>query len=338
MKLIITGGAGFIGSTVIRKAISKGFEVLNIDSLSYASCLKNLDTIKNHKNYSFRKLNIQNHLDLKSTFHEYKPDSVIHLAAETHVDRSIKKPKDFIDTNILGTFNLLQAAYSYWYEIKNSKKFKFLHVSTDEVYGSLPIDPEIKFTEKTNYSPRNPYSASKASSDHIVKAWYNTYDLPVIITNCSNNYGPYQFPEKLIPVVITNALELKSIPVYGSGKNIRDWIFVEDHANALLDIIDKGYIGKSYNIGGDCELSNLSVVKRICKILNNVHPKKNGKYEDLINYVNDRPGHDFRYSTDITKINNDIGWKPITNFDEGLKKTVLWYVKNENWWRPLKYS
>lgn len=338
MKLIITGGAGFIGSAVVKKAITKGFEVLNIDSLTYASCLKNLDDIKNHKNYSFRKTSINNYTDLKEIFDEYKPNSVINLAAETHVDRSIKAPKNFIDTNILGTFNLLQAAYEYWINNKNFKNFKFLHVSTDEVYGSLPIDPKMKFTEKTKYSPRNPYSASKASSDHLVKAWYNTYGLPVNITNCSNNYGLYQFPEKLIPVIITNALDLKPIPIYGSGKNIRDWIYVEDHANALLKIIDKGRDGESYNIGGDCELSNLSVVHKICQILDEINPKKNGKYEDLISYVKDRQGHDFRYATDITKISRDIDWKPNTNFDEGLKKTVLWYLNNEKWWRPLKYS
>ena len=338
MKLIITGGAGFIGSAVVKKAITKGFEVLNIDSLTYASCLKNLDDIKNHKNYSFRKTSIHNYKDLKDIFDEYKPNSVINLAAETHVDRSIKAPKNFIDTNILGTFNLLQAAYEYWINNKNFKNFKFLHVSTDEVYGSLPIDPKMKFTEKTKYSPRNPYSASKASSDHLVKAWHNTYGLPVNITNCSNNYGPYQFPEKLIPVIITNALDLKPIPIYGSGKNIRDWIYVEDHANALLKIIDKGRDGESYNIGGGCELSNLSVVHKICQILDEINPKKNGKYEDLISYVKDRQGHDFRYATDITKISRDILWKPNTNFDEGLKKTVLWYLNNEKWWRPLKCS
>ena len=259
----------------------------------------------------------------------------MHLAAESHVDRSIDGPSDFIETNINGTFNMLEAARKYWEEAGKPESFRFHHISTDEVYGSLPADPEVKFTEDTPYDPRSPYSASKASSDHLVRAWHETYGLPVVITNCSNNYGPYHFPEKLIPVVILNALAGKPLPIYGDGSNIRDWLYVEDHAEALLLVAERGEEGRSYNIGGDNERTNLELVQAICSILDRIQPRSEGLYSDLITFVTDRPGHDARYAIDSSRIRDELGWQPSVTVDEGLERTVTWYLENEEWWRPL---
>ena len=259
----------------------------------------------------------------------------MHLAAESHVDRSIDGPKNFIETNITGTFNMLEAARKYWQEQGFSEKFRFHHISTDEVYGSLPSDPKIRFTEKTPYDPRSPYSASKASSDHLVRAWHETYGLPVVLTNCSNNFGPYQFPEKLIPVVIVNAIFEKPLPIYGNGKNIRDWLYVDDHANALLLALENGKNGRIYNIGNENELTNLEVVKLVCGILDRIHPRKKGQYADLVTFVADRPGHDARYAIDPSRIRNELGWQPTVSFEQNLEKTVQWYLDNQDWWQPL---
>ena len=318
MKILVTGGLGFIGSAVIRLAINRGHSILNIDSISYAACIKNLDSINKHSNYRFKKIDIRDKELLNSIFEKYQPDSVIHLAAESHVDRSIAKPNDFIETNINGTFNLLEAARKYW-ELKGKPhSFRFHHVSTDEVFGSLPNDPKIFFTEDSPYMPRSPYSASKASSDHLVRSWFETYGLPTIISNCSNNYGPYQFPEKLIPVVILNALAGKPIPIYGNGKNIRDWLYVEDHALALLLILKNGATGRSYNIGSENECTNLELIKMLCNILSDLKPLNSGKYSDLISFVPDRPGHDTRYAINPYRIRNELGWKPSITLKDGL--------------------
>jgi len=334
MKILVTGGAGFIGSAVIRNAIKKGHSVINVDCLNYAACLKNLAEVEGHRNYFFEKVNIRNKKKVSLIFEKYKPDRVMHLAAESHVDRSIDGPEDFIKTNIIGTYNLLQASYEHWVSIK-SKNFLFHHISTDEVFGSLPNKKSIKFKEDTPYDPRSPYSASKASSDHLVRAWNKTYGLPFVLTNCSNNYGPFHFPEKLIPLVIINALLGKNIPIYGDGSNIRDWLYVEDHASALLKVLSEGIVGSSYNIGGNNECTNLDLVNMICKILDKVQPKISGSYSDLIEFVEDRPGHDIRYSIDATKIKNELGWSPSVNLEEGLKKTIMWYIDNKSWWKPL---
>jgi dTDP-glucose 4,6-dehydratase len=335
MNILITGGAGFIGSAVVRLAISRGYNVINVDCLTYSGSLKNVSSISNHKNYKFIDLNIKDQKSLKEVFAKYQPDKVIHLAAETHVDRSIANPIEFINTNVLGTFNLLEAAKNYWELLRSPDSFRFLHVSTDEVFGSLNLNSNAKFSESSCYDPRSPYSSSKASSDHLVRSWFHTYDLPVIITNCSNNYGPYQFPEKLIPVIIINALSEKSFPIYGDGKNIRDWLYVDDHANALLMCLEKGAIGRSYNIGSNNELANIDLIKLLCNILDSIKPLNEGKYEKLIKFVSDRLGHDKRYAIDSTRIFNELGWKPLINIEDGLRKTVNWYINNENWWKSL---
>ena len=335
MRILITGGAGFIGSAVVRKAISLGYEVINVDCLTYAACLENLESVSKNKKYFFEKEDICNRKSLKKIFEKYEPDAVMHLAAESHVDRSIDSPGNFIETNIIGTFNLLETSRDYWINQGKPKNFRFQHISTDEVYGSLPIDKTIKFNENTPYDPRSPYSASKAGSDHLVRAWHETYDLPVLITNCSNNYGPYHFPEKLIPVVIIKALSGEQIPIYGSGKNIRDWLFVEDHADALLTVLKKGQLGQSYNIGGENECTNLDLVNLICSILDKKRPKKSGIYADQISFVADRPGHDARYAIDPSRIREELNWRPSITLEEGLEFTVQWYLENEYWWRPL---
>lgn len=335
MKLLITGGAGFIGSALIRKAIKDGYSVVNLDSLTYAACPENLKFVENHDRYFFEHIDIRDRASLDGIFEKHRPDSVLHLAAESHVDRSIDGPSDFIDTNVVGTFNMLEAARKYWASLKDNFRFRFHHVSTDEVYGSLPDDPKILFTEDTPYSPRSPYSASKASSDHLVRAWHETYGLPTLLTNCSNNYGPYQFPEKLIPVVILNALAGKPLPIYGDGRNIRDWLYVEDHVEALLLVLKKGEVGRTYNIGGNNERTNLQLVKNLCQILDKVKPLVGGNYEDLITYVSDRPGHDARYAIDARRMRDELGWQPSVTVEAGLEKTVSWYLNNENWWRPL---
>ena len=331
----MTGGAGFIGSAVVRLAIRSGHYVINLDSLNYAACLENISSVADHPNYVFEHADIRNQNNLGRIFAKYKPDAVMHLAAESHVDRSIDGPRDFIETNVTGTFNMLEAALTYWQTQSRPSTFRFHHISTDEVFGSLPNDPLIKFNEETPYDPRSPYSASKASSDHLVRAWHETYGLPVLITNCSNNYGPYHFPEKLIPVVILNALAGKSLPIYGDGKNIRDWLYVEDHAVALLLVLKNGTVGRNYNIGGESERTNLEIVQSLCKILDKLRPKSKRSYSELITFVNDRPGHDARYSIDITRIRDELGWRPSVTCEQGLEKTARWYLDNEDWWKPL---
>jgi dTDP-glucose 4,6-dehydratase len=336
MKILVTGGAGFIGSAVVRLAISRGHTVVNLDSLTYAACLDNVATASDNPNYFLEHKDIRNRNDLDLIFSKHKPDAVMHLAAESHVDRSIDDPSDFIETNITGTFNLLEAARSYWQTIGKPKSFRFHHISTDEVFGSLPSDPSVRFTEETPYDPRSPYSASKASSDHLVRAWHETYGLPVVLTNCSNNYGPFHFPEKLVPVIILRALAEKSLPIYGDGSNIRDWLYVEDHADALLLVLAQGEIGRSYNIGGENELTNLELVHTICKILNRLIPRSKGSYAELIRFVKDRPGHDQRYAIDSSRIKNELGWQPSFTVEQGLEKTVQWYLDNKHWWKPLQ--
>jgi dTDP-glucose 4,6-dehydratase len=335
MKLLITGGAGFIGSAVVRLAVSRGYEVVIVDALTYAANLSNVASVEDDPLYKFERADIRDHAALDVVFATHQPDIVLHLAAESHVDRSIDGPADFIDTNIMGTFNMLEAARKYWQEAGRPGEFRFHHVSTDEVFGSLSSDPAVQFTEETPYDPRSPYSASKAASDHLVRAWHETYGLPVVLSNCSNNYGPYHFPEKLIPVVILNAIAGKPLPIYGDGSNVRDWLFVEDHADALLLVATKGKLGRSYNIGGENERTNLQLVQTICDILDRVRPREAGSYSDLITFVTDRPGHDARYAIDPTRIRTELGWRPSVTVEEGLERTVRWYLDNEHWWRPL---
>ncbi|RWR08122.1 dTDP-glucose 4,6-dehydratase [Paenirhodobacter populi] len=336
MKLLVTGGAGFIGSAVVRLAIARGHSVVNLDALTYAACLDNVASVADSPDYAFEKADIRDRAALDAVFDKHRPDAVMHLAAESHVDRSIDGPGDFIQTNITGTFNMLEAARRYWTARGKPEAFRFHHISTDEVFGSLPNDPSVKFTEDTPYDPRSPYSASKASSDHLVRAWHETYGLPVVLTNCSNNYGPFHFPEKLIPVVILNALAGKPLPIYGNGANIRDWLYVEDHADALLLVVEKGEVGRSYNIGGENERTNLELVKTLCAILDKKRPKTGGSYADQITFVTDRPGHDARYAIDPTRIRTELGWKPSVTVEEGLERTVDWYLANEAWWKPLQ--
>ncbi|WP_406870113.1 dTDP-glucose 4,6-dehydratase [Thioclava sp. 'Guangxiensis'] len=336
MKLLVTGGAGFIGSAVVRLAIARGHAVVNLDALTYAACLENVAGAAASPDYAFVHADIRDRAALDAAFAKHKPDAVMHLAAESHVDRSIDGPGDFIETNITGTYNMLEAARAYWVGQGKPETFRFHHISTDEVFGSLPADPSVKFTEETPYDPRSPYSASKASSDHLVRAWHETYGLPVVLTNCSNNYGPYHFPEKLIPVVILNALAGKPLPIYGAGDNIRDWLYVEDHADALLLVVEKGELGRSYNIGGENERTNLELVRTLCAILDRKRPKASGSYADQITFVTDRPGHDARYAIDPTRIRTELGWRPSVTVEEGLERTVEWYLANEAWWRPLQ--
>ena len=335
MKLLVTGGAGFIGSAVVRLAIARGHSVVNLDALTYAACLENLTEVSGNPKYFFEHVDIRNREKLDAIFKKYNPDAVMHLAAESHVDRSIDGPSDFIETNITGTFNLLEAARTYWRANGRPESFRFHHISTDEVFGSLTSDPNVKFTEQTPYAPRSPYSASKASSDHLVRAWHETYGLPIVITNCSNNYGPYHFPEKLVPVIILNALAEKDLPIYGDGSQVRDWLYVEDHADALMLVLSKGEIGRSYNVGGENEHTNLELVRMLCSILDRLRPRFKGSYEELIKFINDRPGHDLRYAIDPSRIRTELGWRPSCNLEVGLEKTVCWYLQNEDWWRPL---
>ncbi|MDB2337665.1 dTDP-glucose 4,6-dehydratase [Amylibacter sp.] len=336
MKILVTGGAGFIGSAVTRLAIGRGHTVVNLDALTYAACLENIASVSNHPNYYFEQIDIRSRNDLDIIFRKHKPDAVMHLAAESHVDRSIDDPSVFIETNVTGTFNLLEAARTHWQANGKPESFKFHHISTDEVFGSLSSVPDLKFKENTPYEPRSPYSASKASSDHLVRAWHETYGLPIVLTNCSNNYGPYHFPEKLIPLIILNALAGKILPIYGNGSNIRDWLYVEDHADALLLVLTKGKVGRSYNIGGENERTNLELVQTICVILDRLRPRAEGSYADLIEFVRDRPGHDARYAIDPSRIREELGWQPSITIEQGLEKTIKWYLANENWWKPLK--
>ena len=345
MKILITGGAGFIGSGLVRHIIKNtNHSVVNLDCLTYAGNLESLDTVSNNERYLFEQVNICNREELDRVFNLHKPDAVMHLAAESHVDRSITGPAAFIETNIVGTYNLLEASREYWNKLDYASKqaFRFHHISTDEVYGDLPHPDEVPsgtklpmFVETTPYAPSSPYASSKASSDHLVRAWLRTYGLPTIVTNCSNNYGPYHFPEKLIPLVILNALEGKDLPIYGKGDQIRDWLYVEDHARALYKVVTEGKVGETYNIGGHNEKQNLEVVRAICEILDGLVPKET-KYSDQITYVTDRPGHDRRYAIDSTKMQKELGWTPVETFETGLMKTVQWYLDNAQWCKNVQ--
>lgn len=337
MKILVTGGAGFIGSAVVRHIIANTKDsVVNVDKLTYAGNLESLESVENNPRYAFEQVDICDAKALARVFEQHKPDAVMHLAAESHVDRSIDGPAAFIETNIVGTYTLLEAARAYLNTLSDEKKaaFRFHHISTDEVYGDLEGTDDL-FTETTSYAPSSPYSASKASSDHLVRAWLRTYGLPTIVTNCSNNYGPFHFPEKLIPLMILNALDGKPLPIYGNGQQIRDWLFVEDHARALYKVVTEGEVGETYNIGGHNEKANIDVVCTICALLEELVPNKPAgvaKYEDLITYVKDRPGHDVRYAIDATKIGRELGWKPQETFESGIRKTVEWYLNNKKWW------
>lgn len=336
MKIIVTGGAGFIGTNLVKLLLDEGNIVLNIDKLTYASNPEIRTIFPEGGAYSLSCTDIRNRQDLYDVIKNFKPDAIMHLAAESHVDRSIDGPADFIHTNVVGTFNLLDAAYTYWKELSQQEKesFRFLHVSTDEVFGSL--GPEGHFTETTSYSPNSPYSASKASSDHLVRAWHETYGFPTLVTNCSNNYGPYQFPEKLIPLMIVKGLAEEKLPVYGDGKNIRDWLYVTDHAEALYLVLRRGSIGRTYNIGGNEEHTNIDIVTRLCGLLDDrLPPKTVASRKELITYVQDRPGHDRRYAIDSSRLKDELGWTPKENFTTGLQQTVDWYLANQDWWQKI---
>ena len=343
MKILVTGGAGFIGSAVVRHIIENTQDsVVNLDKLTYAGNLESLRSIESSDRYTFEQVDICNRAELDRVFKSHKPNAVMHLAAESHVDRSITGPSDFIQTNIVGTYNLLEAAREYWNTLNRESKaaFRFHHISTDEVYGDLPHPDEQAgelplFTEQTSYAPSSPYSASKASSDHLVRAWLRTYGFPAIVTNCSNNYGPYHFPEKLIPLVILNALEGKDLPIYGKGDQIRDWLYVEDHARALYKVVTQGVVGETYNIGGHNEKQNLEVVQTICEILDTLVPKT-AKYAEQITYVTDRPGHDRRYAIDSSKMSEELNWTPVETFETGLRKTIEWYLANQQWCKNVQ--
>ncbi|ELB2892784.1 dTDP-glucose 4,6-dehydratase [Vibrio alginolyticus] len=340
MKILVTGGAGFIGSAVVRHIIRDTQDtVINLDKLTYAGNLESLVDVSESERYYFEQVDICDRAELDRVFSEHQPDRVMHLAAESHVDRSIDGPAAFIETNVMGTYHLLEAARQYWSNLDEARQsaFRFHHISTDEVYGDLEGTDDL-FTETTSYAPSSPYSASKASSDHLVRAWQRTYGLPTLITNCSNNYGPYHFPEKLIPLMILNALDGKPLPVYGDGMQIRDWLFVEDHARALYKVVNEGEVGETYNIGGHNEKANIEVVKTICALLEELQPNKPAgveSYESLITYVKDRPGHDVRYAIDATKIAQELGWTPEETFESGIRKTVEWYLNNPQWWQRV---
>ncbi|HET8749384.1 MAG TPA: dTDP-glucose 4,6-dehydratase [Sphingomicrobium sp.] len=336
MRVLVTGGAGFIGSALVRHLVlDKQYSVLNVDALTYAGCLPSLRSVENQPNYRFLHANICDGRAMRDAIGAFRPERIMHLAAESHVDRSITGAADFIQTNVIGTFTLLEAARDYWAALHGEarERFRFLHVSTDEVYGSLGEDG--LFTETTPYDPSSPYSASKASSDHLAIAWQRTYGLPVVVSNCSNNYGPYHFPEKLIPLTILNALAGERLPVYGKGENVRDWLYVEDHARALDTIVERGRVGETYNVGGRNERRNIDVVRRICSVLDQLSPA-NRPREELIEFVADRPGHDARYAIDASKLEKELDWRAQETFDTGIEKTVHWYLDNDWWWRPLR--
>lgn len=335
-KILVTGGAGFIGSTLVKILIrERGFSVVNLDKLTYAACRDSLSDVAGNAHYALAQMDIADGTAARELLRREQPDAIIHLAAESHVDRSIEGPAEFIHTNIVGTFSLLEAARTYWKDLPENRKatFRFLHISTDEVFGSL--GPDGAFSENSIYDPHSPYSASKASSDHLVRAWYHTYGLPVMITNCTNNYGPCQFPEKLIPLVILNALAGRPLPVYGKGANVRDWLYVEDHAHAILRVLEAGLPGETYCIGGESERSNIEVVSSICHLMDELAPKKE-PHESLITYVQDRPGHDARYAMDISKIRRELSWQPQLKFEAGLRLTVQWYLNNRAWWERIQ--
>ena len=332
MRLMVTGGMGFIGSAVVRRAVADGLEVVNLDAMTYAACEANVAEVADAPNYAFVRADLRDRAALDRAFAVHAPDAVMHLAAESHVDRSIDGPGAFVETNVTGTFNLLEAARAHWAHAGRPEGFRFHHVSTDEVYGSL--GPDGAFTEATPYDPRSPYAASKAASDHLARAWHETYGLPVVLTNCSNNYGPYHFPEKLVPVVILNAIHGRPIPVYGAGENVRDWLFVEDHADALLAVLRRGRVGRSYNVGGENEARNLDLARTICAILDRERPS-GAPHGRLITFVEDRPGHDARYAIDPARIRDELGWRPSVTLEEGLARTVRWYLDREDWWGPL---
>ncbi|MEO7277586.1 MAG: dTDP-glucose 4,6-dehydratase [Sphingomicrobium sp.] len=337
-KVLVTGGAGFIGSAVIRHLIARDYEVSNVDKLSYSGTLESLRSVASSPAYRFHRLDICDRRAIGAVLQMEQPDAIMHLAAETHVDRSIDGPAQFVETNVVGTFRMLDAALEYWRTLDKgrSEQFRFHHISTDEVFGALELDHGI-FTETTPYDPSSPYSASKAAADHFVRAWRVTYGLPVVLTNCSNNYGPYHFPEKLVPLVILNALEERPLPVYGEGANVRDWLYVDDHARALELVLTRGAVGESYNVGGRSERSNLAVVHTICDILDRHRPRPSAKsYRELIAFVADRPGHDLRYALDPSKLERDLGWKAQETFETGMEKTVAWYLENDWWWRPIR--
>lgn len=334
--IFVTGGAGFIGSAVARHLLrDTGAKVVNIDKLTYAASTDSIPGAHNNRNYQFERVNICNGPSLRKLFEKYRPDAVMNLAAESHVDRSIDGPAEFIQTNVVGTFTLLQETLRYWKNLSPEarKSFRFLHVSTDEVFGSLGADG--LFTEQSSYAPNSPYSASKAASDHLVRSWHETYELPTLLTNCSNNYGPYHFPEKLIPHIIIKALACKPLPVYGDGQNIRDWLYVEDHAEALTLVLESGNVGETYNVGGRNERTNITVVERVCDLLDDIVPATVGSRRQLISFVQDRPGHDRRYAIDASKLERTLGWRAKETFDHGIEKTVRWYIDNESWWKAI---
>lgn len=333
--IFVTGGAGFIGSALVRRLIGEGATVVNIDILTYAGNLKSLDEVTQSPSYSFEQIDIRDVAALRQIFSQYQPQTVFHLAAESHVDRSIDGPAAFVDTNVVGTYSLLEGAREYWYAAGRPQGFRLIHTSTDEVFGTLGATG--RFDETTPYAPNSPYAASKAAADHLVRAWHQTYDLPVITTNCSNNYGPYQFPEKLIPHMIISALEENQLPVYGDGGQVRDWLHVDDHVDALLKVASRGRIGHVYAVGGRSELRNIEIVEKICALLDKLQPRSNGRpYSNLVTNVPDRPGHDRRYAIDPSKIENELSWRPAHSFDAGLDATVNWYLEHESWWRPLR--
>jgi dTDP-glucose 4,6-dehydratase len=333
---LVTGGAGFIGSNLVRHLLSSGHDVLNVDALTYAGNAQSLSDLKSSGKYRFVRMDIANDIGLAGVFDDYRPDCILHLAAESHVDRSIDGPGQFIETNIVGTYQLLQASLGYFrgLDLEHRDRFRFLHVSTDEVFGSLGA--EGYFSEDTAYDPHSPYSASKAASDHLVRAWWHTYGLPVLITNCSNNYGPYQFPEKLIPVVILKCIRNESIPVYGMGENVRDWLYVMDHCKAIETVVEQGRVGQTYTVGGNNEKKNIDLVRALCRIMDSLRPRTGGgRHEELITYVADRPGHDMRYAIDASKLKRELGWEPDTDHESLLTATVRWYLDNETWWQSI---